>query len=241
MRSIVFPGTFTDDAGSAPIEWHIEPHVDPRWLSPRFEFRTTIRDVEVYGSDLDGLEPVDAREAQCAGLRLNQAGELTDCDLTGEFPLTIDRDGAWESCPLGFRVVLKNAPIPAPEGFWDSPNIHVALVLGDKRFEASQWSFESALVNLERLLPDNVRLVCCLTCQYSDYNPYGGQGLIGMQCYRDVKDQYLGVAAPGRWVDKHVFAKVPVTEEVPEPYVCPEYERRVPGMGYRGWEEPDRA
>ncbi len=30
------------------------------------------------------------------------------------------------------------------------------------------------------------------------------------------------------------YWKVPVTEQVPETYLCPEYERRVPGTGYRG-------
>ncbi len=47
-------------------------------------------------------------------------------------------------------------------------------------------------------------------------------------CYRGVKDQYLAVRS------KADYWSVPVTEEVPETHLCSDYQRRVPGTGYRG-------
>ena len=49
-----------------------------------------------------------------------------------------------------------------------------------------------------------------------------------MRCHRDAKPQYLAVRS------KAEYWGVPVTEDVPETYLCDEYERRVPGTGYRG-------
>jgi hypothetical protein len=51
---------------------------------------------------------------------------------------------------------------------------------------------------------------------------------MGMQCHRDAKEQYLAVRS------KQDYWSVPVTEDVPETYLCPQYQRRVPGTGYRG-------
>jgi hypothetical protein len=56
----------------------------------------------------------------------------------------------------------------------------------------------------------------------------GGHGLMGMRCHRDAKQQYLAVTS------KRDYWSVPVTEVVTETYLCPEYQRRVPGTGYRG-------
>ena len=80
---------------------------------------------------------------------------------------------------------------------------------------------------LEQALPPGAQLACCATCLFSDYSP-GGHGLTGIRCHRDAKDQYLAVRS------KRDYWSVPVTEDVPETYLCDEYQRRVPGTGYRG-------
>ncbi len=49
-----------------------------------------------------------------------------------------------------------------------------------------------------------------------------------MLCHREAKVQYLAVRS------KADYWSVPVTERVPETHLCAEYERRVPGTGYRG-------
>ena len=86
--------------------------------------------------------------------------------------------------------------------------------------------FEDGTLRLDRALQPS-RLVCCVNCLYSDYSP-GGHGLMGMRCHRDAKDQYLAVRS------KADYWPVPVTEYVPETYLCDEYQVRVKGTGYRG-------
>jgi hypothetical protein len=49
-----------------------------------------------------------------------------------------------------------------------------------------------------------------------------------MSCHRGVKEQYLAVRS------KADYWSVPVTEKVMETHLRPEYERHVPGTGYRG-------
>jgi hypothetical protein len=58
-----------------------------------------------------------------------------------------------------------------------------------------------------------------VTCLYSDYSP-AGHGLRGMRCHRGAKERYLAVRS------KADYWSVPVTEEVPETYLCPEYQPR---------------
>jgi hypothetical protein len=51
-----------------------------------------------------------------------------------------------------------------------------------------------------------------------------------------IADDYRRIPS-GRLVavrSKADYWQVPITEEVPETHLCPEYERRVPGTGYRG-------
>ncbi len=83
------------------------------------------------------------------------------------------------------------------------------------------------MLRLASQLPERTKLICCVTCLFSDYSP-GGHGLTGMFCHRDAKEQYLAVRS------KNDYWSVPVAEEVMETYVCEEWANRVSGTGYRG-------
>ena len=69
--------------------------------------------------------------------------------------------------------------------------------------------------------------MCCVTCLFSDYS-LSGHGLTGTRCHRGIKEQYLAIKS------NTDYWSVPATEEVPEPYLCAEYQCRIPGTGYRG-------
>ena len=49
-----------------------------------------------------------------------------------------------------------------------------------------------------------------------------------MLCHRDAREQSLAVRS------KRHYLGVPATEVVMETYLCPQYEPRVAGNGYRG-------
>lgn len=68
----------------------------------------------------------------------------------------------------------------------------------------------------------------CFTCAFSDYHP-GGQSLSGsLACFRDNKAGYLSIQGKAVMSIWHTR-----TEYVQEWFLCPEFQRRTPGTGYR--------
>jgi hypothetical protein len=101
------------------------------------------------------------------------------------------------------------------------------LVINDERVTHTQAEVLEVVLGVLADQAKPRRWQCCLTCGLSDYSP-AGQGMMGMRCHRDARDQYRAVAS------KADYWSVPVTEEVPEFYRCEMYEPRSPGTGYRG-------
>jgi Family of unknown function (DUF6304) len=221
VQPIVFQGQYEDASGVEPVEWRIVSSTRAGW-DRRFEVHASIRGVHVWGADFDGL---DAAESADAGSRLslNQADEVSNCLLSGELPCTVSVSGALR--PSTIHFVLDLRPQENPDPYHE--NLRLACEIDGTTYAVSDSWFEDGLLRLERtFLPDH-QLVACVTCLYSDYSP-GGHGLTGMHCHRDAKTQYLAVRS------KADYWSVPVTEDVPETYLCDEYARRVPGTGYRG-------
>lgn len=225
-----FPGVFTDRHGSELITWHVSPSV--RRQPPGvmgYEIETMIRGVAFWGYAFDDLEPRHADQAAAAGLPVSRlSGELADSVIKGDLPCTVEVDGERVPSVVTFTLALQSAD-RGPERQLPSPkNLHLALTVGGQRFDVDDNWFEDGVLRLDRAIHDaGASLTCCVTCLYSDYSP-AGQGLAGMRCHRSAKEQYLAVRS------KRDYWSVPVTEDVLETYLCPEYERRIPGTGYRG-------
>ncbi len=108
----------------------------------------------------------------------------------------------------------------------------MTLTVDDKTYTGSGTSglFEYELLEIQAALPDDVFLIACINCAFSDYSVYG-QGLFGtMLCFRNNKAAYLAV----RDKDEYMAIMDDYAEIVQETYLCPEFERRTPGTGYRG-------
>lgn len=227
MRPFSFPGTYSDSRGEESIVWRVDSSRRRQRPAdgPGFELHTTIRDVPCWGYDFDSLEPVDPENPDRNGLSLGpHHGELDECVLTGELPCKVDIDGTPTPSVVRFSLDLRESArsnVAAPR------NLTLAIDAGNSEIEVADDWFEDGILRLDALMPAPTRIRCCVTCLYSDYSP-GGHGLTGMSCHRDAKEQYLAVRS------KHDYWSVPVTEEVMETYVCPEYQRRIPGTGYRG-------
>ena len=138
--------------------------------------------------------------------------------------MVVDAAGTRLESAVRFSLDLRLGPDHPPE---QPKSLKLAVTINGITYEVVDDWFEDGMLRLEAEIPAGVRLVACITCLYSDYSP-GGHGLMGMSCHRDAKSQYLAVGS------KADYWNVPVTEEVPETYSCPEYKRRVPGTGYRG-------
>jgi Family of unknown function (DUF6304) len=216
MRSFSFPGTYEDDAGVETVRWRIVSTWSPGWW-PGYAVITVIRAVRVRGGDFDTLLPQDRAAAE--GVLTWDRGGLTECVLSGELPATLQSDEGIRSTSLRFELDLRRA---TPGLRRPRHVLRLSCVLdGLERAVTDDW-FEDGLLSLEAALPPGLCLRACITCLYGGYSP-DGHGLSGMRCHRDAKEQYLSVrSAEEYW-------HVPVTEDVLETYLCPEYERRVAG------------
>ncbi|MEV6772328.1 DUF6304 family protein [Nocardia sp. NPDC051030] len=210
-----FPGSYADERGHEPIVWRIEPN--ERRPGDGFEIRTVVRGIPVSGDDIDSLspDPEDPRAREV--LPLDSLDDLTECTVGGEVPCTVEENGVRRVEKIRFTLEVKEDP--------EFDDMHLCLTIGDATYETDCDNFESGLPRLAPLLPPGISLICCFTCLYSDYSPHYGTKL-GMNCHRDAKEQYLTVKS------KEVHG-VPITEEVPETYLCSEYRQRIPGIGYR--------
>ncbi len=88
-------------------------------------------------------------------------------------------------------------------------------------------SFDEQLVELRNGLPSGVYLKTCWNCAFFDYHPAGSGNFGDLACFRNTKAEY------GQVKDKkalmHLWNKR--AESVQEIYLCPEFEKRQPGIG----------
>jgi hypothetical protein len=221
MEVLIFPGEYQDRDGHEAIRWRLES--SRRYKFPRLEVFTTIRGVDLWSTDFDSLEPLD-HSAATGQLPLNRAGELYDCVLSGDLPCILAVGEQRRPVTIAFSLDLHPGIASRPGS---THELSLSLVLDAVPYQVTDDLFLEGVLRLEQALPPGAQLACCATCLFSDYSP-DGRGLTGIRCHRDAKDQYLAVRS------KRDYRSVPVTEDVPETYLCDEYQRRVPGTGYRG-------
>ena len=219
---MTFPGTYRDGRGPVPVTWAVLPSIRPGYAG-RFEIRSTIRGVEVWGCDFDGLEPCDL-QAAAGQFSLTTTGELDDCLLIGEVPCAVEVAGETRSASMRFELDLRPMSGLTPA---DPKSLRITCEMDGASNEVVDDWFEDGLLRLAAAMAPRAHLKACITCLYSDYSP-GGHGLTGMRCHREAKEEYLAVRS------KADYWPVPVTEDVAEFYLCPEYQQRIPGTGYRG-------
>jgi hypothetical protein len=223
MKPMTFPGSYADQHGVENVTWVVQSSTAPGW-ERRFEVRTTVRGVEVWGGDFDGLSPDDESQEVRELVNLDASGSLSECVLGGLLPCHIEIEGVRHETVVRFELDLRAGPAHPPS---NPKDLQLSVDVDDVTVTVVDDWLEDGVLRLEKELPDTTSLSCCVTCLYSDYSP-GGHGLMGMSCHRDAKTEYLAVRS------KTDYWKVPVTEDVPETYLCPEYQRRIPGTGYRG-------
>src|SRR6266511_1057072 len=187
--------------------------------------RMFLRGVMFTGSMFDDFEPSITEKAKLTSFSMN-AGALCSYQL---------------DCQIPISVVMLDKPIegilqahievgdPAPNGGVNLELVQLALTVADDSFTSSGthgW-FDDELLEIEASLPEGIFLKCCHTCAFSDYHPVGSGTFGGLACFRDHKQAYL--ALKGKAALMHFFNNR--TEYVQETYLCPEFEKRVPGTG----------
>ena len=187
--------------------------------------RMVVRGIEFVGSSFDLLRPECGPEAAKLAYFELERGVLTACVFEWRM-VTVVQHGEKRHAELSGWIEL-GSPKPGLGG------VDVRLTLMHEGIVYSSsgiaGDFEGELIGIQRQLPAGVYMKTCINCAYSDYSPYGQQTFGDMMCFRNMKAQYSRVAS------KHDFLQLgPPKEDVQETYVCPEFERRQPGTGYRG-------
>ena len=158
-----------------------------------------------------------------------QQNALCSCVIDAEIPVPVVTPHGTVMGVLAFRLELGD---PAPNGGIDREHLTLRLRFGDRDLTSRGWSgwFEDELADLQKQMPEGEYLKACINCAFSDYSP-SGHGLFGgLACFRGNKAGYKAVTA------KRVLFQIwgTMTGFVQETHLCPEFERRAPGTGYRG-------
>ncbi|MBV9849275.1 MAG: hypothetical protein JO250_06270 [Armatimonadetes bacterium] len=198
------------------------------------ELSMVLRGVEFVGNDIGGMEPRDkAERPELDAFVLNryphEAAELCACTIEYVAPVPVAERGNMMAGWLTIRAELGR---PVGTGRLDHETLRLALTIGNETYQGSGMSgwFEDELLEIQAALPKGVYLKACINCAFSDYSVYG-HGLFGdMLCFRGCKSEYLAV----RTKADYLRMKAGPAQVVQETYLCPEFERRRPGTGYRG-------
>jgi hypothetical protein len=189
--------------------------------------RMSVRGTAFVGPDFDMFEPSnDTSPSDLRSFSINH-GCLSSCRITWRMPVRLDAFGHDEEGTLAVDLLLGD---PTPTGFLDREELRVVLEFQDQRFASpgNTGYFEDELLGLWKQLPSGLLMKACINCLYSDYSP-AGNGLFGsMMCFRNCKAEYLAVRS------KHQMWALKCDRMVQETFLCPEFERRIPGTGYRG-------
>lgn len=220
-----FPGSYEDDRGVESIIWHFAPTECNGPHDRRCEVHTVIRGIPLEGFAFDDLAPDHAGADAAAVLPLlNETDEryacvLYRCVLRADLPCVVEVDGSRRPTIVRFTLDLRADRPPL--------NQHFAIDLTGTTYEVDvDGGLDDGLTRLAATFPLGIRLICCHTCQFAGYSPYGGYDMFGINCHREAKTRYLAVRSRNDYVADLV------TEQVPENYLCPEYQYRTPGAGF---------
>jgi hypothetical protein len=147
METLVFPGGYQDQAGYEAIRWRVEG--SRRYKLPSLDFFTTIRGIDLHSTDFDSLEPVDP-SAGAGQLPLNEAGELSDCVLSGDLLCSVAVGGRRRPVTIAFSLDLRRPAAPLPDS---GHRLRLALVLDGVRCQVTDDWLEGGVPRLERALP----------------------------------------------------------------------------------------
>jgi hypothetical protein len=214
-----YPARYSDRSGEEPIL----VRNDGKILS------VTIRGVTFQGSDFDALESMPGTDPDLLSSFTLQQNALCFCVIDVEIPVPIATPHGVTEGVLAAHLELGN---PAPNGGIDREFLSLRLGLGDRVLTSRGWPgwFEDELADLQRQMPEGTYLKACISCAFSDYSPLGHGLFGGLACFRDNKAGYRSVRT------KRDLFEVwgTMTEFVQETFLCPVFERRAPGTGYRG-------
>lgn len=218
--NIDYPATYVDGRGEVRTVMHNDGH----------ELCLTVRGVSFVGTDFDDLKPQDQElDLKELPFTLTPGGELCQCQIGLDMPVEL-ADG--ELLEQGILHVWLELGRAREDGGLDKESVTIRLGHHGRVYSSglSEGWFEVALDKLGASLPEGVYIKSCVNCAYSDYHPAGSPMFGGLACFRDVKVEYGLINGKAGLMDLWGHK----TQLVQETHVCPQFERRKAGTGYRG-------
>ena len=193
-----------------------------------------VRDVQFQGNDFDMFEPKDVSDTSRLSSFKFLHGRLCFCVIEGDIPVPVETPSGIVNGLLTFELKLEG---PLPTGQMNDKQLKLRLAVNEQTFssQGKTGHFDGEMLDLQNQLPDGTFMKVCFNCAFSDYSPYGHSLFGTMICFRANKTGYLALSIKEEDFKDHYFDVMDtVSEIVQETYLCPEFERRVPGTGYRG-------
>jgi len=188
--------------------------------------RMTVRGITFVGFSFDTLDPECGADAARSAFFEFDHHALSACVIEWQMDIPMVQGGECNTAELWGSIEL-GSDKPGVGGV----DLRLTLVHDGISYSSSGTSggFEDELLEIQRQLPAGTFMKACINCAYSDYSPCGQQVFGDMMCFRNKKEQYLKVQSKGDF-----FQLGKPEQDVQETYLCPEFERRIPGTGYRG-------
>lgn len=210
---MTFPVIYTDNTGT----------VHTQFTSDGEMLRTTIRDTIFTGSNFDGLEKDDPAQLP-AGVTLDHFQCVTNCTFDITIPVKMRIAQTPVPATLAIRLLLRSGI----QARYDRCSLIInglnTYTLPDDNRE---FIMEGILSQFQKLLPEDTAFQCCYYCAFSHYHPIGNDTFGGMNCYRHLKKEVLGINSKHELMNlAHQHAHhIPNTQET---WYCGEFTEATP-------------
>ena len=177
----------------------------------------TLRGIKFEGIDFESLEgQIDKSKFEYV-IYENGLSCLTNFELTFIIPVNIVWNGKEITEHLAVFVATEN----------NHSVVRLKLETKFRTFvnEKEYSDFESAIVGIQKKLPDNTKIKTCLSCKYSNYHPVGNGMLGGLICFKNLKEESQKIRSKNdlmKLLDKVVESKK--VFNVQETFVCNDHE-----------------
>jgi hypothetical protein len=217
----VLPAKYKDESG----EYETVIRNDGKTL------RMIVRGIEFLGGSFDDFRvKEDLSKEHLDSFTLDKYGELSDCVIECTIPVLIISDQNESEATLLVKLEFGKV---GERGWKDEGDLTLVLEYEDFKFQSKRkeigW-LEDSLEEIKKQLPEGHSFKNCFGCAFSDYSVYGHSFFGDMLCFRNKKQEYKAVQG------KEDFIKIAdgSEERFQETYLCPEFEIRKSGTGYRG-------
>jgi len=183
-----YPTTYIDNFGKE----------ESSFISDGMSLKIQLRNHTFIGRNFDSLELKAAEKDINLHFSFNEYNSLTDCCFKIKIPIKLKRNSAILDAILNIEIILENSKYPLTKKF--------ALIIDNNIFDLqngkeSGMEFETQMIQLQRLLPQNMKINSCIFCAYSNYWVAGSDSFGTLLCFKGIKDKIVAVKNKDEYVD----------------------------------------